>query len=592
MRLNIGAPCTADSGEAMSRHFLATFIISLLITVSASALSPVGTYGKLRVVDGKIVGSSDGAPAQLAGMSLFWSLWEGEKYFNRSVVNWLVTDWHITVIRAPLGIGQTGSYDTDPNNEAGQYARIKAVVDAAIANGIYVIVDYHAHDANLSVDKAKKFFGDMSKEYADVPNIIWEIWNEPDEQNGTGQISPKTGKPMDSWEDIKKYAAEVIPVIRDNSDNLIIVGTPYWSQHVDIAAADPIREENIAYTLHFYAAQPEHQDSLRARARAAVAQGAALFITEFGTTISDGGSDGVVDSTQTAIWLDWADSNYISWANWSIVDKNEASAALAGGAPDSGGWKADQLTTSGKLIRNRLRSRPEFDFSDIIPADGKSLPGIIEAESFAKKSNDLKAENTSDAGGGQSLGYTTNGAWAEYSVTVRREGKYTAKVRVAADQGYGGTITAKIDGEQIASWTIATTGGWSNWATVDSCDTFSLSRGDATLRLEWSGSASSLVNLNWIEFVCHTVPIEAKTPRTFPAGMSKQPVVTTGNGFISVMMPDEIAQVELLSLDGKIFRQASPLSKRIRLPVAHGVYLLSLRDKDGSRRTFRILAQR
>jgi hypothetical protein len=47
---------------------------------------------------------------------------------------------------------------------------------------------------------------------------------------------------------------------------------------------------------------------------------------------------------------------------------------------------------------------------DTISNNGKSLPGRIEAESLGSKSSALTIENCSDADGGKSLGYTTNGA--------------------------------------------------------------------------------------------------------------------------------------------------------------------------------------
>jgi endoglucanase len=492
------------SGASMALKKVLFIAFILIVSMSSFALSPVGTHGKLNISDGKMVGSVDSQPVQLAGMSLFWSLWEGEKFYNRQVVSWLVQNWNVSVVRACLGIGQAGSYDTDPNAAQNQYNKIKAVVDAAIANGIYVIVDYHGHDANLSVDKAKKFFSDMSKEYAGVPNLIWEIWNEPDVKNGSGIVYSdpaltEARKTWDNWRDIKKYAAEVIPVIRANSDNIIVVGTPDWSKDVDTAIADPIAGPNIAYTLHFYAGQPYHQDTLRAKARAAVAKKAPLFVTEFGTTKSDGGSDGTYDSVQTRIWLDWCDSNKISWVNWSIVDKGEASAVLKSGAPATGGWTNDQISPSGKLILARLKSRPAYEYTDIIPDDGKSLPGVIEAESYAAKSDAIKSENTSDASGGQSLGYTSNGAWTEYNVVVRKEGAYQARLRVATDPG--GTLTLKSGTTTLAIWKVASTGGWSSWKTTDNSGTFSLPAGEKKLRLEWSGTASSLVNLNYLEFV-------------------------------------------------------------------------------------------
>lgn len=528
----------------MRLYRIFTAMTVLCCTLPLFALSPVGTHGKLIIKEGKMVGAHDNQPVQLAGMSLFWSLWEGEKYYTRKAVNWLVKDWNITVIRACLGIGQ-GGYETDPVPSGAQYTMIKTVIDAAIANGIYVVVDFHAHDANLHIEASKKFFSDLSKEFAGVPNIIWEIWNEPDTKNGSGIVFPDAEagaapNQWDNWRDIKKYASSIIPVIRANSDNLIVVGTPSWSQHVDTAALDPLDIENIAYALHFYAGQKQHQDTLRLRAQTAVSLGAPLFITEFGTTIADGGSDGVVDSAQTKIWLDWADSNLISWVNWSIVDKGEASAALKTGAADSGGWTDDKLSVSGALIRARLRSRPAYDFSEIIPDDGKSLPGLIEAESFVAKSNDLKTDASGD-GGGLCLGYTSNGAWTEYKVFVRRSGTYKAKLRVSS--GESGTITLKAGNTKIATWTVANTGGWSSWKTTDESAPFTLAEGELKLRAEWSGTASSLVNLNWMQFLLIAASDTSDSSRTDPAD-TQSTVIIPADG---KTLPGRIEAESLLS---------------------------------------------
>lgn len=551
------------------------FTILFLKTVPIFALSPVGTHGRLIISDGKIVGSKDNKPVQVAGMSLFWSLWDGERFYNRNVVGWLIDDWNITVIRASMGVGEKGGYDYDNDAQVLQFNRIRTIVDAVIAKGIYVIVDYHAHDANLSIDKAKKFFSDMSTQYGKSPNIIWEIWNEPDLKNGSGP------EKEDTWEDIKSYASQIIPVIRENSDNLIVVGTPSWSQRVDIAAMDPIDDPSIAYTLHFYAKQISHQDTLREFAVKAVNLGAALFITEFGMTIADGGSDGEIDSVQTKIWLDWADSNGISWVNWSIVDKGEASAALKKGSASEGGWTEDELTESGKWIRNRLKSRNAYDYSDIIPDDGKSLPGLIEAESFSSKSDELKPEQTSDAGGGQNLAYSTNGAWTEYSVIVRRAGEYTAKLRVAADAGFGGTLTIKFKDDIKAVWNVNSTGGWQSWITTDTCEKFSLPAGETKLKIEWSGTASSLINLNWIEFKYLEKTI----------GTSKFKTNNKSNLFSNLMInnksisfdaSNELTRATLLTLSGRVLYNTSVNNKRVQIPVVNGCNLLRLQNRNGN----------
>lgn len=565
----------------MPSVIVSAFSVLLLSVFPLFALSPVATHGTLKVSQGKIIGTKDKKPVQLAGMSLFWSLWEGEKFYNKKVVNWLVLDWNITVIRAALGVGVFGGYDSDDANASAHVNRVKTIVDAAIANGIYVIVDYHAHNANTNINKAKTFFSQMAQEYGAFPNVIWEIWNEPDMEGGTGP------KGMDTWSDIKNYASEIIPVIRQHSQNLIVVGTPSWSQAVDSAALKPIADSNVAYTLHFYAGT--HKDSLREVAQGALDLGAPLFITEFGLTIADGGSDGKIDTVETKKWLDWADSNKISWVNWSIVDKGEASAALISGASVEGEWAEEALTESGKWIRNRLRARPAYEYTDIIniPDDGKSLPGTIEAETFTAKSEELKLEQTSDVGGGENLSYTTDGAWAEYSVNVRIAGEYTARLRTAADAGFGGTIKLKFNDVIVASWDIGSTGGWQSWTTTDSCQKFSLPKGETKLRVEWSGTASSLVNLNWIEFKLIQEPISIKNQKYH---FSKDlPHFRINNGVLSFYASKEITEVKMLSVSGRVLYNRIVKCGMVEIPLGRGLHFLRLKKRNGLCETFKII---
>lgn len=567
---------------------LATTTVLSVILMSVFplfALSPVATHGTLKVSQGKIVGNKDNKPVQLAGMSLFWSLWEGEKFYNKKVVNWLVQDWNITVIRAALGVGVAGGggYDSDNINTSNAHVnRVKTIVDAAIANGIYVIVDYHAHNANTNISKAKEFFSHMAQEYGSSPNVIWEIWNEPDLEKGSGPGG------MDTWSDIRNYASEVIPVIRQHSDNLIVVGTPSWSQAVDSAALNPIADSNVAYTLHFYAGT--HKDSIRGIAQSALDLGAPLFITEFGLTIADGGSDGLIDTVETKIWLDWADSNGISWVNWSIVDKGEASAALISGASPEGGWAEDAISKSGKWIRNRLRARPAYEYDDIIPADGKSLPGVIEAESFTVKSEELKPEQTSDAGGGENLAYTTSGAWAEYTVNVRVAGEYTARLRVAAEADFGGTISLKFNDNSVASWDISSTGGWQNWVTTDSCQKFFLPKGETKLRVEWSGTASSLVNLNWIEFKRVQEPISIKN--RISHFKKELPDFRINNGILTFNASRELTSVTVLSASGRVLYNRTVKSGIVEIPLSRGLHFLRLNKRNGLCETVKLIGTR
>jgi endoglucanase/cellulose 1,4-beta-cellobiosidase len=130
------------------------------------------------------------------------------------------------------------------------------------------------------------------------------------------------------------------------------VGTPEWSQRVDLAAADPITGySNIAYTLHFYTVH--HQQWLRDRASAALESGIALFVTEWGSI-----GYSLVDSEANE-WMNWCFTNKISHCNWAVNDKEEEWSILIPGASTTGGWSDDDLTKAGKLARNIIRNWPE-----------------------------------------------------------------------------------------------------------------------------------------------------------------------------------------------------------------------------------------
>ena len=295
--------------------------------------TPVQKHGRLRVVKNRIVDKNN-APVQLRGMSLFWSQWMGQ-YYNAQTVGWLHDDWNCSLIRAAMAV-ENGGYLTNPDKEK---QKVIAVVDAAIKAGIYVLIDWHDHNAHTHTKEAQAFFGEMARRYAKVPNVLYEPYNEP-LQNA-------------SWEkDIKPYHEAVIQSIRkSDKNNLIICGTRAWSQRVDEAAKDPIKAANVAYTLHYYAAT--HKQWLRDMAQAALDGGIALMVTEFGTTEASG--NGPIDREESRKWWDFLDKNHISWCNWSVADKDESSAALKPGASGTGKWPESLISPSGLLVRSEIR---------------------------------------------------------------------------------------------------------------------------------------------------------------------------------------------------------------------------------------------
>ena len=283
----------------------------------------------------------------LSGNAFFWSneSYGAERFYNANVVNWLKTDWNANIVRASMGVEEYGGYISHPRENR---ARVEAIVDAAIAEDMYVIIDWHTHHAELYEDEAVIFFQDMAEKYGEYENVIYEVYNEPIDV---------------SWSDtVKPYAESVIGAIREiDPDNLVIVGSPTWSQDVHLAAADPITQfDNIAYTLHFYAGT--HTQFLRERAEQAMNDGIAIMVTEWGTVNANG--DGSVAVDETNRWVEWMDQYNLTHLNWSVHDKVEGASILQPGVSSTGNWSTSDLTTSGTFVRNIVREYNEgVDFA-------------------------------------------------------------------------------------------------------------------------------------------------------------------------------------------------------------------------------------
>jgi endoglucanase len=317
------------------RQFFVLIIVLNLGIAAVCAQTPVERFGQLRVEGNKIVGK-DGNPAQLRGMSFFWSQWMGQ-FYNKRTVGWLVDDWKVTVVRAAMGVKHVPS-QSGYLYDGAEKLKVKIIIEAALKKGIYVIIDWHDHFAFQNEKKSQQFFEEMARLYGKYPNVIYEIYNEPERV---------------SWSEIvKPYSRKIVETIRAiDPDNLIIVGTPYWCQNVNEAADDPLEGDNLVYSLHFYAAT--HKGDLRDKALYALGKGIPLFVSEFGTCLASG--NGYLDSTESEIWFSFMDEHKLSWCNWSIADKKETASAVIPGASYYGQWKQKDLTPSGKMVRRKLR---------------------------------------------------------------------------------------------------------------------------------------------------------------------------------------------------------------------------------------------
>ncbi len=475
----------------------ASLALSAMVPVAQAGVAPLQTSGNQIHVNGE--------PASFAGASLFWSNngWGGENFYNAGAVKWIKDDWGATLIRAAMGVDEVGGYNTD---KAGNVAKVEAVVDAAIANDMYVIIDFHTHHAEDNVPQAIEFFTDMARKYGGYNNVIYEVYNEPIDS---------------SWDnDIKPYAEEVISVIREiDPDNLIIVGTRFFSQRVDEASRNPINDVNVAYTLHFYA--NGHRGDIRGFAQEALNNGIPLFVTEWGTVEPSGA--GGVDHGETDIWMDFLRQNNISHANWALNSKDEGSSALPPGSSGTGGWT--NLTESGAKVKELVQGWPQYDFVGDFPSGGGGaqerdcdrvdIPGTIQGEEYCGAQG-IRTEDTEDTGGGENIAYTDPGDWIRYDINVEQAGTYELSLRVASQDG-GVVRVEEGNGENIYAEINVDTGGYQIWETVT--QEIELSAGEQTFTLV---VAEGAWNLNWFEL--STVGGGNATPEPQPATPTPAPV--------------------------------------------------------------------
>ncbi len=300
---------------------------------STSAVS-AGYAGSLSVSGTKLVGES-GSIVTLRGVSTHGLAWY-PSYVNEAAFKTLRDDYGINLIRLAMYTMEYGGYCN-----GGDKSALKALIDTGVkacANlNMYCIIDWHIlsdSNPNTNINEAKTFFAEMAEKYASYDNVLYEICNEPN--GGT------------SWSDIKSYADTIIPIIRQyDSDAIIIVGTPTWSQDVDAVISNPVANSyNVMYAVHFYAAT--HTDYNRQKVVTALNAGIPVFFSEF--SICDASGNGSVDYTSASAWFDLIDQYDIPYAAWNLSNKNESSALINSSCSKTSGWTYDELSVTGQWI--------------------------------------------------------------------------------------------------------------------------------------------------------------------------------------------------------------------------------------------------
>ncbi len=392
--------------------------------------TPVEIHGALKVKGNQIVDAS-GKNFQICGVSTHGLGWFPQ-YVNKNAMVSLRDDFGANTIRLAMYTAEGAGYCT-----GGDRNKLKNLVtsgvDFATNAGMYAIIDWHIlHDLDPNVykDDAKAFFDEMSKKYAGNNNVLYEICNEPN--GGT------------SWAQVKSYAEEIIPVIRANDkDAIIIVGTPTWSQDVDEAIKDPIKSDaNIVYAVHFYA--DTHKDNIRNKVKAAEDAGYPVLISEF--SICDASGNGNNNVAEANTWIKLLDQYGIGFVAWNLSNKNESSSLIAPYCQKTSGWSYDDLSQSGKWLvgtfdtHSDQGSRLAKGQAPIAPAgnDGNQTTDVGQNQG----NQNPAPVNVTASGSGADLKVTLSAtnSWQEGSDTCVQYGVYVENTGGAAKSGWSFTV--------------------------------------------------------------------------------------------------------------------------------------------------------
>lgn len=280
-------------------------------------------------VENQHIVDSQGKEFILKGVSSHGLTWFPQ-YINKKSFQTLRDEFQVNTIRLAMYTAEDGGYCVS-NNKTELEKLIDQGVQYTKELGMYVIIDWHILSDNNPLKykkEAKDFFERISQKYKNEQHILYEICNEPNGET--------------TWNDIKTYANEIIPVIRKNTDNIIVVGTPTWSQDIDKVVQNPLKQDNIVYALHYYAAT--HQDELRQKYISCVDK-IPIFVSEFG--ICDASGNGNIDEQSADEWMRLLDENKTGRVLWNLSNKNETSAIIQSSCQKTSGWKQSDLTQSG-----------------------------------------------------------------------------------------------------------------------------------------------------------------------------------------------------------------------------------------------------
>lgn len=593
------------------RRYRAAITAVFLIAAAGTQMLSYGAtaverHGAL-TTDGPYILNKNGKVAQLRGMSFYWSTeaWNGYKYYNAATVNTLADTWKCTVVRA--------AYDRNEGNNSG-WSGVQAVIDAAIAKGIYVIIDWHSHTAEAQESQAIQFFKEQAAKYKNTPNVIFEPYNEPINGAGAAEDGTQTAATA-TWKKIKPYLQNVTQAIRDaGAQNLVIVGTPYFCQFVNVAAGDQLKDKsgkpftNLAYSFHFYAASHGPEAIYKKNGEnaggmeAEYLQGALgkipIFVSEWGTTHSNGGRDGKteLDEKNTDWWFNrYMNGDYhLSTTAWSASDFEGSSNFLQD--------NASAPSASGKIVMRHLKaqSTDEFEKAEDKPLDGPAVGKVADmpatypaAQYMTYNGANINAVNNAvpyssrDKSDMRTAANTcvpvlanASGDWVSYAIKNSTATKYLlVRYRPTSANGEG-TIAVTVGSKSVGTITVKDTGWQTAKLDVD------VASGAETIKLTFSVTRGDGFLVEWIELT-NTITVVTKNSAQHSGALKNGVVTLTAiKSGINLQLPQNsgFTHYRLLQGDGRTVKSGAITQQKLDfMALSAGVWFVELSGTVGKK---------
>ena len=282
------------------------------ITGSASAGIPTPWLHR----DGNLIRDPSGNEVILRGVNIpDTKRLNSDNYYSYSVdeyVTWATNGnsppgtedpngWYSRVIRLPCQPVDIGGHDPGAAPPAPAFDQgrldsylenhLRPAVEKCAERGAYAIVDYHRHrgehDETLHYtsdaidEEIRRFWSTIAPAFAEDSHVLYELYNEPtapyaDETDPTSDSQAA----RDTWATWKEAAQPWVDLIREHAPrNLVLIGSPRWSQWTAQAPNDEFEGDDLAYTGHVYG-----QEGLRPLSESFGAPGeeVPVFMTEWG----------------------------------------------------------------------------------------------------------------------------------------------------------------------------------------------------------------------------------------------------------------------------------------------------------------------